>query len=177
MAGSIATKLPESLLLTIFPTYLREMGSQEVTQPVRAWLYAKNLSGLGSAPMTTAYKHWALVVEYLGEDGEVDMQELYEVGRNEEGNVEALNMAFCSRQDREWMNKPGAEKIYLGERTMSQKDAITFCSRVTRKKEQYSLFNNNCQKFVEEFVSLLDGGEMALLPGAKDTCIGRSNNT
>ena len=151
--------------------------SQGVGQQARVWLFAKNLSMLGSADVAPAYKHWAAVVEYLDEEGQVDMQELYEVGRSEEGDVVAFNMAFSSRLDREWMNEPGAEKRYLGERTINQKAVLTFCKRVTSKKEKYSAFNNNCQKFVKEFVTLLDGGELALPPGAKDTCIGRSRNS
>ena len=152
-----------------YDTLVKEQG--------RVWLYAKNLSVLGGAGVPLAYKHWAVVVEYLDEEGQVDRQELYEVGRNEEGNVVAFNMAFSSRLDKEWMNQPGAERRYLGERTVNQRAVLTFCNRVTGKKEKYSAFKNNCQKFVEEFLSLLDGGEMALPPGAEDTCIGRSNNS
>ena len=127
--------------------------------------------------MPLAYKHWAVVVEYLDEEGPVDRQELYEVGRNEEGNMVAFNMAFSSRLDREWMKEPGAERRDLGERTVNQRAVLNFCNRVTGKKEKYSAFKNNCQKFVEDFVSLLDGGEMALPPGAKDTWFGRSKNS
>ena len=151
--------------------------SKGVKQQARVWLYAKNLSVLKSADVAPAYNHLAVIVEYLDKEGPVDRQELYEVGRNEEGNVVAFNMAFSSRLDREGMNEPGAERRDLGERTVNQRAVLTFCNRVTGKKEKYSAFKNNCQKFVEEFLSLLDGGEMALPPGAEDTCIGRSKNS
>ena len=171
---------PKSVFQIVFQTDLSEMGSRGfskgVKQHARVWLYAKNLSVLGSADVAPSYKHWAVVVEYLDEEGQVDRQELYEVGRNEEGNMVAFNMAFSRGLDLEWMNEPGAERRYLGERTVNQRAVLTFCNRVTRKKEKYSAFSNNCQRFVEEFVSLVDGGEMALPPGAKDTCIGRSKN-
>ena len=44
-------------------------------------------------PLVTLTKHWAVVVEYLDEDGSVDVSELYEANNNGQGVVVADSKA------------------------------------------------------------------------------------
>eukprot|EP00092_Neocalanus_flemingeri_P049100 GFUD01056314.1.p1 GENE.GFUD01056314.1~~GFUD01056314.1.p1 ORF type:complete len:173 (-),score=39.72 GFUD01056314.1:60-578(-) len=146
-------------------------------QPARIWLYCKNLRALGTAPVSASLQHWAVVVEYLDEDKELDMSELYEAGVNDEGFVVTSNMAFSRSQAKEWMKEPGASKKYLGEKTLNQKSVLVFCAEFTKKNKKYTAFKENCQKFVKEFESLLDGDKLKLPPNAEQSCLGKSKNS
>ena len=50
-----------------------------------------------NGPLVTLTKHWAVVVEYLDEDGSVDTTELYEANNNGQGVVVANNNALKKR--------------------------------------------------------------------------------
>ena len=122
----------------------------ETPQRVRLWLYCRTLKGAPNATsaLPKAFKHWAVAAEYLDEDGEVEMSELYEAV-NADGFVTASNAAFSCKK---WKDYPGFERADLQEASFSQASAIVFCKEVTARKERYSATEENCQKFVNDFI-------------------------
>ena len=61
-------------------------------------------------PLVTLMKHWAVVVEYLDEDGSVDVTELYEANNNGQGVVVADSKALKKRDITAWRASPGRAK-------------------------------------------------------------------
>ena len=58
-------------------------------------------------PLVTLTKHWAVVVEYLDEDGSIDISELYEANDNGEGVVVANSEALTKKDINTWRTLPG----------------------------------------------------------------------
>ena len=57
--------------------------------------------------LVTLTKHWAVVVEYLDEDGSIDISELYEANDNGEGVVVAKSEALTKKDINTWRTLPG----------------------------------------------------------------------
>ena len=57
--------------------------------------------------IVTWTKHWAVVVEYLDEDGSVDVSELYEADDNGQKIVLATNGALSNKTKKIWKKSPG----------------------------------------------------------------------
>ena len=55
----------------------------------------------------TLTKHWAVIVEYLDEDGTVDVTELYEANDNGHGILIATNQALTKKEIKTWKKLPG----------------------------------------------------------------------
>ena len=100
------------------------------------------------ATMYSTFKHWAVMVEYLDENDEMDMMEIYQAG-NDDGFV----VAFAKSHEKKWLALPGGKKEKLGERYVSQAAAVAFCKEVTNRKQTYLMFSQNCQHFVKEFTN------------------------
>ena len=139
---------------------LQADGSME--QKANLFLYCKNLGGSSNSNrnvkilkfVPNAYKHWAVVVEYLDQDGAVDFRERYEAGADpNDGLLKATHCAHSKAREKVWMDSPGAKKIPYGTITISQDKAIAFCEEFTARKQKYITLEKNCQTFVKEFIT------------------------
>ena len=67
------------------------MIGRKEARKARVWLFSRNLAmpmnGL-AATVSSTFKHWAVMVEYLDENDEMDMMEIYQAG-NDDGFVVA----------------------------------------------------------------------------------------
>jgi hypothetical protein len=85
----------------------------------------------------TALKHWAVVCEYLDEEGVVEMTNLYEADEDDKGMLVASHRGFPKSHSKKWMAEPGAKRHDLGETKLNQLFAISFCKVVTERKDRY----------------------------------------
>ena len=119
------------------------------------WLYCRNLgpqgsfTSLGSAnPLaSTAFKHWAVVTEEEGDDPYIF--EAFNVN----GLLEASHAYLGKKVRQQWENDGGFFKKDLEEMPFCRAQGISFCKDVNERKEKYAAFEDNCQKFVNEFMS------------------------
>ena len=138
-------------------------------EKARVWLYTRDLdldalaasipdSGSGNTVSGISgpgqiVKHWATVLEYLQENGQVDCKVIYEAN-NEGGLLKAKKRSFREKilKD-EWENKPGYHKEYKGEfPTVDEERAEKYCQDFNEKKIKYDIVKQNCQIFVKTFL-------------------------
>jgi hypothetical protein len=91
-------------------------------------------------PLVTLTKHWAVVVEYLDEDGSVDVSELYEANNNGQGVVVANNTALKKRDITAWRTSPGRSLLPI------------MLSRTFRKRNSEKKSVGILEKFLQQTV-------------------------
>ena len=149
-----------------------------------------------ATPCPDTYKHWALVVEYLDENEEVNTTELYEAGNSDIYNKDGLGLL-----EARWIQIPrfGEREVGKGllaaieqgrleqgsvtsypdlaklcETRLEQDSAITFCQQANESRVKFGNTDENCQKFVKDFLKILEGGvPMLPLYNASDPIIGQ----
>ena len=130
-------------------------------EKARVWLYTRDLdlvSGSGkivsgiSGPGQVV-KHWAIVFEYLKENGQVYCSVIYEA-YNEGGLLQAKKRIFKDKiLKEEWENKPGYYKEDKGEfPTVDIERAAEYCEDFNKEKIKYDIVKKNCQIFVQRFL-------------------------
>ena len=119
------------------------------------WLYCKNLAQSASLPSEAGVdavippflQHWAVVTK------EPD-DELYFFHANDtkEGLLVASWGYLVGKTLREeWEQSPGFKKMSLGKIAFYKKQGVAFCEALNERKEKYTIYMDNCQKFVTEF--------------------------
>ena len=124
-------------------------------EKVRVWLYTRDLD-LGIPGPGQVVKHWAVVFDYLNKDGQVECSVIYEVF-NDMGLLQAKRRNFRQKiLEKEWEGKPGYYKKDMGIfPTAGEEMAKEFCEDFNKKKIEYDIIKNNCQKFVQTFLDYL----------------------
>lgn len=139
-------------------------------QRANIWLHTKPLGGSQSVSTSSnpnslggsrsvsissdpSFQHWAVVAEYIV-DEEVDAVERYEAYAVD-GYLVATNTMYGRRDTNKWLEEPKSpQKTFLGiYESMNQGHAQAFCTEVTQRKKKYSAKEENCQKFVNEFMA------------------------
>ena len=96
---------------------------QQVKENLASWPVSENVvnnaNGIVKAfkdfcSYMTLTKHWAVIVEYLDEDGTVDVTEIYEANDNGEGILVATNQALTKKEKKTWAKLPGVD-IYTAQ--------------------------------------------------------------
>ncbi len=146
------------------------MAGQGDTQ-ARLWFYSNYLGFSGSLPSSSTssgghgesaivpkvlnpVKHWAVVLEYMRikDPIQVNKRVLYEAD-NERGLLVAKYIAHGEDEEEEWRQKPGFDKQDHGMVTANEARARNYCEGFNQLKIKYVATEDNCQRFVEEFVA------------------------
>jgi hypothetical protein len=124
---------------------------------------SNNNSGsvLGLSSITNALKHWAIVVEFSNGDP----TEIYEAGSNKAtGMSEATGLPLKKFKREQWENDPYFDARKLTSLSFSSEKAMAFCEDFNKEKRKYSSTEENCQKFVSDFIGYLGFDAAVILP-------------
>ena len=144
----------------------------------RLWLYCRNLdfrSSLSTSSQSSSsrkwapksLKHWAVVLDYMSSrnPSNINKRVLYEA--NEEGDIlVAREIQHGEDEEEEWKLMSGFTRKDNGMVTINEARAKSYCEEFNHLKMKYVAVQDNCQKFVDAFLSnvLIDGAISLPLP-------------
>ena len=97
--------------------------------------------------------HWAIVVEYLLDDG-TKVFALYESGQYNENQDPRLNVSMFTHNVKleTLKNNNYIKEMCVGETRVNPVEVQKFCQEFTDRELVYDRYKMNCQNFVKEFI-------------------------
>ncbi len=123
------------------------------------WFYSRDvgISALLSSSSTgtaKAFKHWAIVLDYMSikDPNRVNKRVLYEAN-NESGLLVAREVQHGDDEDDEWKQSSGFFKEDHGRVTITEARAKSYCDDFNQRQVKYVATKDNCQRFVDDFIA------------------------